>query len=355
MILCSLIWRIWGRELCYPQISPVTEGEGGAGVKSKIRVVGAVISPYRCLVGAVSLRVFLVREIAVVTHQEKGLGGFRGLLSVLARCWVRKAQSTNHSPKWHTSDCQCLVILPVSHAHSNTIKLTVSQLHCLEHILCVTQFVLESNCKQCIQQEKQLMTNSVQFLCIFPVHCWASPFNDIRIYILALYLYSGYKQPALDHITHRTRFLKYRTSSSAVNIILVIFALSTCVLVPFREYYCKSIFSPPRGRYVNLMMLAKCVWSGYCIDYIVTLPDTQAQRPRDLQRTAIHLDAGYHSTLLRLCSRENHAGKKLLWIPQGSTSEVCVFVNLFQDYRKKWMFGCCSCCGSSSLICENCS
>ncbi|KAF3854741.1 hypothetical protein F7725_022796 [Dissostichus mawsoni] len=56
-------------------------------------------------------------------------------------------------------------------------------------------------------------------------------------------------------------------------------------------------------------------------DYMVNLPNTEAQRPRDLERTAVRLHAGYHSTPLRL-SRENHAGEKLLCLPQGSTSEM---------------------------------
>lgn len=63
--------------------------------------------------------------------------------------------------------------------------------------------------------------------------------------------------------------------------------------------------------------------------------NTQAQRPRDLERTAIHLHAGYCSTLLRLCSRENHAGEKLLCLPQGSTSEVCLVFTILVLYQKK--------------------
>lgn len=99
------------------------------------------------------------------------------------------------------------------------------------------------------------------------------------------------------------------------------------------------------GRYVNLMTLAKCVWSGYCIDYTVTPPNTQAQRPRDLERTAIHLHAGYGSTPLQLGSRENHAREKLLCLPQGSTPEVCVCACVFlqaiaKKYLCEWLLGC---------------
>lgn len=40
---------------------------------------------------------------------------------------------------------------------------------------------------------------------------------------------------------------------------------------------------PPRDRYVNLMTLAKCARSGYCIDYMVTQPNTGTEtwRPRE--------------------------------------------------------------------------
>jgi len=50
-------------------------GRGGAweGEENKIRTARA--DDKACLVDTVSLRVFLVWEIAVVTHQEKGLGG----------------------------------------------------------------------------------------------------------------------------------------------------------------------------------------------------------------------------------------------------------------------------------------
>lgn len=79
------------------------------------------------------------------------------------------------------------------------------------------------------------------------------------------------------------------------------------------------------GRNVNLMTLAKCVCSGYCIDYMVTLSNTQAQRPRDLERTETNFNAGYRPHARRpLRTWERHAGQKLLCLPQGSTSEVCL-------------------------------
>lgn len=121
-----------------------------------------------------------------------------------------------------------------------------------------------------------------------------------------------------------------KPNSSNVN-----FNFSVCLFwcIPFSSSVMSPYFPLPRGRYVNLMTLAKCVWSGYCIDYTVTPPNTQAQRPRDLERTAIHLHAGYGSTPLQLGSRENHAGEKLLCLPQGSTPEVCACV--FTSYCQK--------------------
>lgn len=54
--------------------------EGGAGGESEIRIE-ATIRVFSCLVDAVSLRVFLVRQKALVTRQEKRLGGFIDLCS----------------------------------------------------------------------------------------------------------------------------------------------------------------------------------------------------------------------------------------------------------------------------------
>lgn len=61
-----------------------TAAEGGAGGKSQMRVGEVTIRVDSWLVDAVSLRVFLVWQIAVVTRQEKRLGGF--LCSGLAQC-----------------------------------------------------------------------------------------------------------------------------------------------------------------------------------------------------------------------------------------------------------------------------
>lgn len=53
--------------------------EGGTGGKSEVRIeVGTRVSAHVCVLNAVSLRVFLVQQIAVVTRQIKTLGGFRG-------------------------------------------------------------------------------------------------------------------------------------------------------------------------------------------------------------------------------------------------------------------------------------
>lgn len=105
----------------------------------------------------------------------------------------------------------------------------------------------------------------------------------------------------------------------------------------------ESIFSPPRGRNVNLMTLAKCVCSGYCIDYMVTLSNRQAQRPRDLERTETNFNAGYRPhTRRRLRTWEHHAGQKLLCLPQGSTSEVCLSGKM--TLKIAWLFCCCCCC-----------
>lgn len=60
--------------------------EGGAGGKSQMRIGEVTIRVDSCLVDTVSLRVFLVWQIAVVTRQEKRLGGFRALCSGLAQC-----------------------------------------------------------------------------------------------------------------------------------------------------------------------------------------------------------------------------------------------------------------------------
>lgn len=65
------------------EFSHDTAAEGGAGGKSEIRIDELVIQEYGCLMDAVSLRVFLVQQIAMVTHQEKRLGGFRNLCSGL--------------------------------------------------------------------------------------------------------------------------------------------------------------------------------------------------------------------------------------------------------------------------------
>lgn len=47
--------------------------EGGAGGKSEIRIEAA-IRVFSCFMDAVPLRVFLVRQIALVTRQEKKTG-----------------------------------------------------------------------------------------------------------------------------------------------------------------------------------------------------------------------------------------------------------------------------------------
>lgn len=73
--------------------------EGGAGGKRTVKTEDAGKRVYCCFVNTVSLRVFLVWQIAVVTRQEKKrLGGFRD--SVEAWCWTRKLrQSTQQTAK----------------------------------------------------------------------------------------------------------------------------------------------------------------------------------------------------------------------------------------------------------------
>lgn len=73
------------------------------------------------------------------------------------------------------------------------------------------------------------------------------------------------------------------------------------------------------------MTLVKCVGSGYRIDYMVTLPNTRAQRPREDSNTP---PRRYLLRTAPALSGENHAGKKLLCLPQGSTPEVCLSFKL---------------------------
>lgn len=147
--------------------------------------------------------------------------------------------------------------------------------------------------------------------------------------------------------------LKVKLSINSFTSLLVVIMHSTGLLLPFQEQCHESIFPLVRGRYVNLMTLAKCVWSGYCIDYIVILQNTQAQRPRDLERIAIHLHAGYCSALLQ---RKSCREKTALPSSRVNVRGVCFckiaqLKCIFRKVMGKWLLGCC--CGSCSLIHEN--
>lgn len=57
---------------------------------TQIRTAKAADKAVLMSVVTVSLRVFLVWEIAAVTHQAKGLDGWRDLCNAREWCWVRK-------------------------------------------------------------------------------------------------------------------------------------------------------------------------------------------------------------------------------------------------------------------------
>lgn len=93
---------------------------------------------------------------------------------------------------------------------------------------------------------------------------------------------------------------------------------------PSRECYRESIFSPSSGQICKFNDSGKvCV-----IRLLYRLHGDPAKHIlTDPEKIETHVHAGNcPPTVLRLCSREHHAGEKLLCLPQESATEVCVFL-----------------------------